>query len=149
MKARHESSTWEAVLGDTLGEQLSPKKPSAGLAPHVNIKAEYNGLEVYFKLRITTPFARLMHAFCMRQGINPRCLRFEVNSFCRSSPRTRENRLARRRALRVLTGDETPVTLWGEGVEDALDCETVLVTDRSGAAAQALRSSAMAGMMDD
>lgn len=43
---------------------------------HINLKVNYEGNEVFFKIKRTTPLKKLMDAFCKRQGFGADQLRF-------------------------------------------------------------------------
>ncbi|KAL0483975.1 small ubiquitin-related modifier SUMO1 [Acrasis kona] len=53
--------------GETGGEQSDN---------HLNIKVNYEGNEVFFKIKKTTPLKKLMEIFCKRQGVNQDQMRF-------------------------------------------------------------------------
>ena len=46
---------------------------------HLNIKVVSNDGEVYFKVRKTTPFLKLMNAFCTRQSKSMDSVKFLLN----------------------------------------------------------------------
>lgn len=43
---------------------------------HINLKVNYEGNEVFFKIKRGTPLKKLMDAFCKRQGVAPEQMRF-------------------------------------------------------------------------
>jgi len=52
-------------------------KPAAGSAEHLNLKVKNaSGGEVYFKVKRTTQFRKLMEAYCSRVGAQPQHVRF-------------------------------------------------------------------------
>ncbi|KAK8191410.1 ubiquitin-related domain-containing protein [Phyllosticta capitalensis] len=54
----------------------TPQKQDAGQSEHLNIKVTDGNNEVFFKIKRTTEFKKLMHAFCERQGKRPNTVRF-------------------------------------------------------------------------
>ncbi|KAK7514536.1 ubiquitin-related domain-containing protein [Phyllosticta citricarpa] len=54
----------------------TPQKQDAPASEHLNIKVTDGNNEVFFKIKRTTEFKKLMHAFCERQGKRPNTVRF-------------------------------------------------------------------------
>jgi len=52
-----------------------PQTP-AGQTEHLNIKVTDGNNEVFFKIKRSTKFNKLMNAFCERQGKDPKATRF-------------------------------------------------------------------------
>ena len=46
---------------------------------HINLKVSDGSNEIFFKIKRSTKFDKLMEAFCKRQGINPSLKRFLID----------------------------------------------------------------------
>ncbi|KAF2105718.1 ubiquitin-like protein-like protein SMT3 [Lophiotrema nucula] len=53
-----------------------PPPADAPLLGHINIKLTDNNNELFFKVKPTTPFGKVMETFCKRQGKDLKSVRF-------------------------------------------------------------------------
>nr|XP_055182158.1 small ubiquitin-related modifier 2-like [Nyctereutes procyonoides] len=80
--------TWylfcEAAAEETLALTITDKKPKEGVKTenndHINLKvAGQDGSVVQFKIKRHTPLSKLMKAYCERQGLSMRQIRFRFD----------------------------------------------------------------------
>lgn len=65
----------DALVPTTTSAPQPP--PSDASSEHVTIRViDQSGNEVHFKIKKTTPFSKLMDAFCVRQGVERSRVRF-------------------------------------------------------------------------
>lgn len=57
--------------------EAPPKEESSDT--HINLKVSDGAVEIFFKIKKTTPMKRLMEAFCKRQGKSMSSVRFFVD----------------------------------------------------------------------
>ncbi|KAI8900678.1 ubiquitin-related domain-containing protein [Globomyces pollinis-pini] len=55
------------------------KQPEVKSELHINVKVSSPDSEMYFKIKKTTPLAKLMNTYCERQGKPPGSIRFMLD----------------------------------------------------------------------
>lgn len=66
-----------ATTTTTTATRIAPKQETPPENEHINLRVcAPDGGEVYFKIKKTTSFKKLMDAYCQRQSINPANIRF-------------------------------------------------------------------------
>mmetsp|Transcript_11640 Transcript_11640/g.15827 ORF Transcript_11640/g.15827 Transcript_11640/m.15827 type:complete len:95 (-) Transcript_11640:176-460(-) len=55
--------------------EIKEDKPNTGEHISVKVKAQ-DGNEVFFKIKVATPFRKLMDAYCKRQGVDEKDVAF-------------------------------------------------------------------------
>jgi|SRR6185503_3269681 len=64
------NTTLGSPTGDVVAAAVAPEE-------FINLRVmSQDGSEVFFKLKKTTPFSKLMQSYCERQGLNPSNCRF-------------------------------------------------------------------------